>query len=83
MKVSGPSASLLLLFASLVASLFIPLSLCISPSINLSGLLCSGMILTDPLEELRDSISRQQNGAVVQENVVALERSLLKGEIVG
>lgn len=31
-------------------------------------------ILTDPLVELRDSISRQQNGTVVLENAAALER---------
>lgn len=29
------------------------------------------MILTDPLEGLRDSISRQQNGSSVRENLVA------------
>lgn len=79
----GPAASPLSLSASLLSPLSVPLSLCISPSINLSALLCSGMILTDPLEGLRDSISRQRNGSVVRENLVAPPRCVLKGVMAG
>ena len=70
-------------FASLFLHLSVSLSLCpfVAPSTYQS--IWSPMlrdILTDPLEELRDSISRQQNSTVVLGNLAALERWALKEE---
>lgn len=61
-----------LLFLSL--RLFVPLSRSFLPTLSIHLFSCTLEILTDPLEELRDSISRQQNGAVVLGNTVPLER---------
>lgn len=62
-------------------SLFVPLVHCLFPSPYQS--IWSPLlreILTDPLEELRDSISWQQNSTVVLGNSAALERWALKEE---
>lgn len=61
--------------------LFVPLFRCLFPSPYQS--IWSPVlreILTDPLEELRDSISWQQNSTVVLGNSAALERWALKEE---
>lgn len=77
MKVSGALAHFAFF---LFASHSVSSSLCVSVSLSLYLLLsihlvsCAREILTDPLEELRDSISRQQNSTVVLGNSVALER---------
>lgn len=61
--------------------LFVPLSLCLSP-FHYQSIWSPELreILTDPLEELRDSISRQQNSIVVLGNSAALDRWALKEE---
>lgn len=85
MKVSRTPARLFFpLFASLSVSsclcLFVPLSLCLSPALSIHLFCCSQEILTDPLGELRDSISRQPNSTVVLGNSAALERWVLNEE---
>lgn len=60
-----------LAFYSLLTSPCVPLYLSLYQSV------CSPVlreILTDPLEELRDSIRKQQNRTVVLRNLEALER---------
>lgn len=70
----------LCLIISLCLCLFVPLPLSLYLPLSIHLVSCAREILTDPLEELRDSISRQQNGTVVLGNSVALERWVLKEE---
>lgn len=60
--------------SSLCVCLFVPLPLSLYLLLSIHLVSCAREILTDPLEELRDSISRQQNSTVVLGNSVALER---------